>query len=384
MGKTVLQFGLGGVGKNFLVLLSRYEDIDKMVACDVDERGAEEVEGIAVSSAHQRFCNSFEFYKSDLRDIDATARLLDKIKPDVVFCAVSLLGPNTTRNPKLFPFSKATRDLLWEAGFAAELPFNLLLPDKLMQAVAKAGIQTHVVNCSFPDVVGPAIWKHLGFGPTVGLGNSDNRMPIIRRYVSTKEEVPVSDVCIYLVSCHAVGERGARKAPFFVEGYGDGYKREAEGTPFFLKIMLGDRDITHKYDGGWLIDDYLHSPNTVSLRTASSAVKNVMAILRDTNEFTHANAPNGLIGGYPARINAKGVKIILPQELTLEQAIKINEDAEKHDGVENIKDDGTIVFTDKTYNAMKELGYDCKELPFDELEPRGQELLALYKQLSAE
>ena len=108
-----------------------------------------------------------------------------------------------------------------------------------------------------------------------------------------------------------------------------------------------------------------------------------MAMLNDTNEYTQAPSPNGLIGGYPVRLSGKGAKVILPKELTLEQAIKINEEGEKFDGVEKIKDDGTIVYTDKNYSIMKELGYDCKELPFDEMESRGEELTALYKKLAA-
>ena len=83
------------------------------------------------------------------------------------------------------------------------------------------------------------------------------------------------------------------------------------------------------------------------------------------------------------RLSAKGAEVILPQELTLEQAIKINEDGEKFDGVEQIKDDGTIVYTDKSYSILKELGYDCKELPFDELESRSKELQVFYKKLIA-
>jgi len=333
-----------------------------------------------VASAQLGFTKSIEFYKNDLKDVDTTARLLGEIKPDVILCVTSLLSPRRSRDPKLFPLSQVTRDILWTAGFGVELPFNLLLVHKLMQAVEKTGIQVHVINASFPDIVGPAIWERMGFGPTVGLGNSDLRVATIMKYVSVEEEVPVSDVLVYLVGTHALVERGARKGmPFPTDRY---EVRKGEGVPFFLKIMVGDRDITSKYDSGWLIDDCMRAQNTVGLRTAASGVKNVLAILRDTNEITHANSPNGLIGGYPVRINGKGVKIVLPQELTLEQAVKINEDAEKFDGIERIEDDGTIVFTNKTYSAMKELGYDCKELPFDELEARSQELMALYEKLS--
>ena len=66
-----------------------------------------------------------------------------------------------------------------------------------------------------------------------------------------------------------------------------------------------------------------------------------------------------------------------------EKAIKINEDAEKFDGIEKIKDDGSVVYTDKTYSIMKELGYDCKELSFDDLERRSKELSLLQEKLVA-
>ena len=112
---------------------------------------------------------------------------------------------------------------------------------------------------------------------------------------------------------------------------------------------------------------------------AASAVKNMMAILEDTNEYTHASSPNGLIGGYPVRLSAKGAEIVLPEQVALDQAIKINESAERFDGVEKIKEEGTIIYTDKTYSIMKELGYDCRELSFDELEAKGKELESLIE-----
>ena len=41
--------------------------------------------------------------------------------------------------------------------------------------------------------------------------------------------------------------------------------------------------------------------------------------------------------------------------------------------------------TDESYNIMKELGYDCKELScdFDELNSRSEEIKALYQKFAA-
>ena len=95
-----------------------------------------------------------------------------------------------------------------------------------------------------------------------------------------------------------------------------------------------------------------------------------------------APSPNGLPGGYPVRISAKGAEVVLPKELTIERAIRINEDGIKFAGIEKIMDDGTVVYPDRTYDVMKELGYNCAQLQFDELESRGEELKVLCKKLS--
>lgn len=374
MGKTVMLFGTGAVGGFALQLLARSEGVDRIVASDKnEEEGVYKTNYAAMGAVFQGFSKRFEFRKNDVKDIDATAKLLEEIKPDVILLSLSIrsadiLTRSTSYPPDIF-------EKFWTVGYGFQLPWHLLLPAKFMQALKKSGIQTHVINCSFPDVVGPALWKHFGFGPTVGMGNHDNRATLIIKYLSTVEEVPVRDIIIYFVGSHALVNLSDRK----------------EKVPFFLKIQLGDRDITSKYNTEWLVRNRLVSvrvdnrdvSNQPTVKReegafffgiASSAVKNIMAIIRDTNEFTHAPAPNGLIGGYPIRLSAKGAKVVLPKELTLEQAIKINEEAEKFDGIEKIKDDGTIVYTDKSYSIMKELGYNHKELPFDEVESRSEEL----------
>jgi hypothetical protein len=217
--------------------------------------------------------------------------------------------------------------------------------------------------------VGPVIWKHFGFGPTIGLGTFDVAIGRIRKYVSVSEGVPARDVTIYSVGDYHVYQRVS-----------------SEPIPFFLKIMLGDEDITSKYDAKWLISEWdcmpMSNAGTYS-STAASGVKNLLALLQDTNELTYAPSPNGLIGGYPVRIGIKGAEVVLPKELTIEQAIKINEEVEKFDGIERIEDDGTVVYTEKTYHIMKELGYHCEKLPFDEIELRSEELKELERKWSA-
>jgi len=364
-------FGVGEVALWALEFLGRTEGVDRIVTSDISKKGLFRTNGAAASSTHQGFSKKFEFYQNDVNNIDVTAKLIEKIRPDVILSLLAHYSMNSLRiavpgtHDRQAVLREDIRDKLWAAGNGPFLPWQIPLPAKLMEAVWKSGIQTHVVNASDPGIVCPVIWKHFGFGPTVGLGCFDVAVGRIKKYVSVKEGVPVRDITLYFVGDYHV------------------YLRiSTEPIPFFLKIMLGDNDITDKYDVKWLISEKdcmtMSNAGTYS-STAASGVKNVMAILGDTNELTFVTSPKGLIGGYPARLGAKGAEVALPKELTLTQAIKINEEVVKFDGVEKIRNDGTIVYTDKTYSIMKELGYDCKELLFDELESRAEELKALER-----
>ncbi len=81
-------------------------------------------------------------------------------------------------------------------------------------------------------------------------------------------------------------------------------------------------------------------------------------------------------------MSAKGAEVVLLEELSLEEAIKINEEAQKFDGIKEIRNDGTVVFTEKSVGIMREmLNYECEELRLEESEERAMELKALYKRL---
>ncbi len=366
--KTVMIFGSGEAGGWALEFLARSDGVDRLVVVDVkEEDGFPRTHLAAIGSVFQGFSKEFILRMNDIGDVEATARLLDEYKPDVIFTAVTLQSP---RLLMMADIPDEIRQRLREATFSVWLPWHLVLISKLMQAIKKSGIQTHVVNISFPDVVNPVLWGYHGIGPTVGAGNLEITVAIVTKYISIQEGVPVTEIVPSFVGSHAFMSFGPRA-----------------GVPYFAKVMIGDRNVTDKYDLEWVIHEWpvslRWSKTTVFSIFSASAVKNILAILRDTNEYAHAVAPNGLTGGYPVRLNARGAEIVLPEELSLEEAIRINEEGNKFDGVERIEDDGTVVYTDKTYTIMKELGYDCRELTFDALEPRCEELKRLYARLAA-
>jgi hypothetical protein len=152
-----------------------------------------------------------------------------------------------------------------------------------------------------------------------------------------------------------------------------------------MKLVLGDKDITKNFDTDRVMVDAvkLYPPGIEFTKvSASSTIKNMMALLFNTGIMTHSPGPNGLPGGYPVRLDAKGAEVILPEGLTLEEAIRLNEESQRLDGIERIEADGTVVFTDYAVNIMKEiLGFECRQFRPDESEERAKELISLYRQL---
>jgi len=324
LGKTVMLFGLGDLGSWVLESLIHQYGVSRIITVDKRERwGFLRTQGAAALAGNLGHYKTIMFEKCDVFDINRTAELLNKYKPDLVYSSLALVSPQMTR---FLPPDIHKKIHKISGGHL--IPWQLPLIIKLMRAVKESGITAPVINNSWPDIVNPMLWRH-GLGPLVGAGNLANRVAFLRRIISVKENIPIPEITIYHIAEHVIGTMGP-----------------VTGIPYFLKIMIGDKDITDKYEAKSLLAETIFSglpageaALIVRPTVASCAVRVIMAILNDTNELTHAPGPNGLIGGYPVRLSSKGADIILPRELTLEQAVKINEDAEKFDGIEKIKDE---------------------------------------------
>ena len=196
----------------------------------------------------------------------------------------------------------------------------------------------------------------------------------LKRIVARDLEVPFQSVTIYGVGHH-----------------GTFYTKRLDG-PYWVKILVGGEDVTKKYPNQKLMEMYhkvgygasaqYEGAPVDQMRTAASFLNNVLAIYYDTRK-THVcvPAPNGLPGAYPARLSAEGAEVVLPG-ITLKEAIRINEEGAKMDGIEKVKDDGTVVFLDQNVEYMRQVvGYHCKELKIEESEERAKELNRGLKRL---
>jgi hypothetical protein len=368
MLESILIIGsAGSVGHDMVYQVASMGLPIKVIGADVDEeKGRFEIEE-ALHTAHNfGFYPDLSFEKIDLFDINRTTEFLKEHSPKVI-CNLASLG--SWWITRLLP----PEDYKKIGPVGPWLPNHLTLAHKLMLAVKKSGIETSVVNGAFPDATNVVLSK-LGLEPVCGGGNMDLGLGRVKRIVARNMNVPYRSVQIY-----GVGHHGA-------------YYTARMAGPYYVKIFVEGKDVSDQWpnekitrlyqEAGFGTVTQYKSALVDQMRTASSFLKHVLAIYYDTGEVhTCVTGVEGLPGGYPTRLSQKGAKIVLPG-ISKEDAIRINEEGAKIDGIERIKDDGTVVFCDQNVEYMREVvGYECKELKPKESEERAKELNRLLRKL---
>jgi hypothetical protein len=123
-------------------------------------------------------------------------------------------------------------------------------------------------------------------------------------------------------------------------------------------------------------------PEVISSMTASHAVRLISAMLHNTNEVLLAPGANGMAGCLPVRLNSGGPSVELPQGLSLEDVDALFNEGMRIDGVESIKDDGSIIFSEPAIRILRDiLGIDRKMLRLSELKEMNNELLRSYERI---
>ncbi len=365
-GSKVAILGLGDLGGWVLEFLARSNGVQKILACDIDENwGQSKVHCAMVGAAYSGHYPDIAFQRLDLNDIEKSTEVLSGFRPDVIVNCTTLMSwwVRQTLPPEIYK-------KLEVAGSGPWIPLHMTLTRKLMISIRRANLQSHVVNTCFPDGVNPALGK-IGLAPTVGGGNSDLLTPRLQKRVGEQIGVPPHNIAVWMIAHH-----------FHVMSLI--LDQSTGGAPYFIRIMLGDRDITGEVDLERLLVDAVKqfpSGNKAHPFVASSFVKNILAIANNTGELTHAPGPVGLPGGWPVRLSAAGAEVILPRGLNMSQGMDIVKGAQKFDGIEAIQEDGSIVLTERAYSVMKEMiGYDCRKFSPEESEDRAKELLSRFKE----
>lgn len=367
---TIMIIGIGDLGGHVLEILVRAPGSRRIITADINEDWAYRKTNIAAFGASQSgYYPEVESVKIDLYNIDQTAEIISKYKPDIIYSAASLQSWWVINT-----LPKEVFEELDIARFGPWLPMHLTLVYKLMQAVKQTGLDIKVINSAFPDAVNPILDK-VGLAPIIGIGNVANPVPSIRSSVAYRIGRQMKDVTVYFFAQHYVSHYLPR---FGTTG----------GAPFYMKAVVDGEDVTGEVNVEEVLADIpkrFRRPGgrEGQILTASSAAGITLAMAEDTGDLMHAPGPGGLPGGYPVRVDKNGGKVILPKGLTLEEAIRINEGGQRYDGIDRIDEDGTAHYTGKSAAIMKEMiGYDCKEMKLDETEEQSRELDRIFKEFA--
>ncbi|HYB85112.1 MAG TPA: NAD-dependent epimerase/dehydratase family protein [archaeon] len=351
----------GSVGHDILYYLSVTSGVGKIIAADVAEiECRSQIKEIVVSANFLGHYPDISFRKLDLFDVNATAAAIKQIDPRVICHCATLGSWWITRLLPPEEYHKVSPLGPW-------LPNHLTLALNLMRAVKKAGTDTKVINAAFPDLSNVVLTK-LGLMPVCGGGNMDFLCAFVRYVVSRELKIQTNDIFVY-----GVGHHGA-------------YYTARMGEPYYLKILARGEDVTDKfphdklrklcYAEGFFDRPQLKGPLVNQFRVAASFLQNTLAVYFNTRELRMSvPGPNGLPGAYPCRLGQEGAEIVLPDDMTLKNAIEINETGARFDGIETVRDDGTVVYLDQNVRDMDDvLGYRCKELRISEIDERAKEL----------
>jgi len=364
----VMLIGLGRVGENALSLLARNPGVISIIAADKREEYSKNiVNSTIVAAGNEGYYPNISFRRVDLNDIKGTSELLKDVTPDVILNVATLMSPWILS--KLPP--KTHRKVIQAGGLGPFLPLQTVLIYKLMQAVKRAGIITHVVNASYCDIIHHLLGK-VGLAPTTGMGNIDTLVTSVKKVVGDELQISMKNIKVFMI------------AHLSIFGYANEFGVLGAPKPF-LKIMVNDKEETDRFNVEELIIQAVRTPGTLipavaAKRAASSGVKIVKALLNDAGEFLHAPGPNGLPGGWPVWINAQGVEVVLPKEMSMDKGLRIIEGQHKLAGVEKICEDGTVVFTEKTVKIMSEtFGYNHEKMRLSEAEKMAAELISRFE-----
>lgn len=360
MDSILLIGSAGSVGHDMLYLIASMGRPIKVIGADFDEgKGVYEIEESLQIAHNLGFFPDFSFRKIDLFNIEQTSELINQIKPKVICNLASLGSWWVTRLLPDEEYKKIGPIGPW-------LPNHLTLAYKLMKAIKMTGLDIKVVNGAFPDATNVVLSK-VGLAPDCGGGNMDIGVQRFKRLIARDMGVPYRSVTVY-----GVGHHGT----FYTTRY-DG--------PFWVKIIVDGMDVTNLYPNEKLMKMYhaagyaasiqFAGPVVEQMRTAVSFLNNVLGIYYDTKKIHESvPGPEGLPGAYPARVSVDGVEVVLPG-ISREEAIEINKAGARIDGIEDIREDGTVVFRDQNVEYMREVvGYECKELKLEECEGRAEEL----------
>ncbi|MCB4790677.1 MAG: hypothetical protein LHV68_02200 [Elusimicrobia bacterium] len=335
MGKKILIVGFGSAGSYVLDFLARTKGLENdelIIGTRSIDSAIARINICRVSAGIMGFYPNIKYRKLDLMDTRHAVDILREIQPDIIVY--------TGRFIKGIKYGELSYPN--NIGYGVWTPLALPLVYRLMKAVRDAKINTKVINSSYSDAVCPAL-ASVGLAPFTGAGNLNHLIPRIKIGIALKKNVRPDEIEVMMLGSHFLNTYVSKES-------------SAKGSPYFMECKINGKKIDNLTDEDIFKLAKIAIPGgpVRNLMIASDIVKIVQSIIFDEGFYMHLPGPNGLIGAYPSKIYKDKIEILLPEGMSLENAIKINADSLRYDGIDSIAD-GKIYFTDTSISKMKEV-----------------------------
>jgi hypothetical protein len=351
MGGRILIVGVGNAGLKIADGLARSGKVDELILGDISPEGGPDIAGMLDSC----YDCDVKFIELDGLQQIKVEKLLRDEKPDVVVQSASLTSPWA-----MYGRTDKVAVALSQAGLGVQLPAQLPILSTVMKAIREVDFNGPVANLSFPDVT-HTILGRLGLAPTIGLGNvSISHLRVraaIRKNLKREKGFPDTFPLIRLIAHH--------NQVYNV------MKAEMPNDPAErCRVYLGEegrRADELAYRGYPIIPDI-----DFNIITAVAALPAILALLPGAEPLRFSvPAPKALPGGYPVIISDGQVELDLPENVDLQEAVDFHRRLTRHDGVEEVTPEGTVLFTDKAKQAVKDIDpYLCEPLTLQKCLPR--------------
>jgi|GEM_PF-3004771 len=353
--KTVLIFGIGKLGGPLVdVLSARYPQHQFVLISrnkEISQKRATLSQYLCLQWGLNPVILSDE---TDLYDVVRTAELIYKYQPDVVLNATT---PFPWWKIDILPIQE--KKLANEAGPGVWCALDCVLPLRLTEALSLVGSNAIHINACYPDMTNAFLSSHK-CAPRLGIGNISNLVPGLQLGFANHLSISPKEVEIRLVGHHYVSWNaptlsGCEDAQYDLTVFYPNGKLHFSGpddAPFAILRKYASR--IRGLDGLGV--------------TIGSAATLIASFLGSPQRQHHSPGANGLPGGYPVHIDFSGeVKLNLPKELSVKQAIAINEKTQVLDGIDHVEA-GKVLSSPKAREAYSRIiGAELPAVTFDNI-----------------
>lgn len=339
----MLVAGYGSAGQyvtDFLLKDHRIKDLNKIVI--MSRKSKEDVEPrIKISEIAAGISERYipiEYHSVDFNDIDRMSNVISEVGPDVI-----VYTGRYASGLKYGAFSYPN-----QIGYGVWMPLSFPYIYKLMQAVKKSGVNSKVINTSFPDGVNYLL-AQADLAPYTGAGNINHLVPRIKWAASKVFKVPVNDFDIDFVCSHYTNTYVSKEGQSEVESLLR-IKQVTTGDTIYSDTMscfeIKDQEIFP------LCKDTSASGQIRNQMIATDCAEIVRYLIdKESSGTIHVPGFEGLPGGF--RVKASNGKLTRFSSWSVSSIIRTNIIGLRADGV--VVENSRLYFTEESIYKMKKV-----------------------------